>query len=151
MRCLLLEGHRLGIRSLAGVWVRPTGFLHGFTLGLTTQFLGVIGRQLSVGWFVVIAFAAMVSFGAWLIIQRAESASGPSRLILLGLAMLVAALLPAGLALVVFGKPFLGLVIVGTVSSAAVFIASRDGHSAHVSISTDLPATQRMGFGRRGR
>ncbi|WP_428152856.1 hypothetical protein [Brevundimonas sp.] len=127
------------------------GFLHGFTPGLATQFLGVIGKQLSVGWFVVIAFAAMVSFGAWIIIQRAKSTSGPTRLVLLSLAMLVAALLPAGLALVVFGKPFLGLVVVGAVSSAAVFIASRDGHSAHVSISTDLSAAQREGFGQRGR
>ncbi|MNY62776.1 hypothetical protein D3C86_1996540 [compost metagenome] len=68
----------------------------------------------------------------------------------MGAATLVAAVLPSVLALVVFGEPVLGLVIVVAVSGAAVALASRNKGAEELPVSTNLPSSQRMGFGKRG-
>lgn len=128
-----------------------TCLLRGFTPELVEQSLGIIAKQLTLGWFMVLAIAVIVSFGAWLIVQRANSTSGPSRLILLILATLAAGILPAGLALVVFGEPVLGLVVVLAISGTGVFIASRNHVIEEASVSLNLPSSQRMGFGQRDR
>ncbi len=128
-----------------------TCLLRGFTPELVEQSLGIIAKQLTLGWFMVLAIAVIVSFGAWLIVQRANSTSGPSRLILLILATLAAGILPAGLALVVFGEPVLGLVVVLAISGTGVFIASRNHVLEEASVSLNLPSSQRMGFGQRDR
>ncbi|WP_291536545.1 hypothetical protein [Brevundimonas sp.] len=128
-----------------------TCLLRGFTPELVEQSLGIIAKQLTLGWFMVLAIAAIVSFGAWLIVQRANSTSGPSRLILLISATLAAGILPAGLALVVFGEPVLGLVVVLAISGMGVFIASRNHVIEEASVSLNLPSSQRMGFGQRDR
>lgn len=127
-----------------------TGWVHGFTPELFAQALGTIGKLFSFGSFIVVALAAIVSFGAWLIIQPANSASGASRLVLLGSATLVAAFLPSLLALVVFGEPALGLAIVAAASGAVVALASRNKGPETTPVSTDLPASPRIGFGKRG-
>lgn len=130
--------------------VLTTGLLHGFTPELVAQSLEIISKQFSLGWFIVISLAAIVSFGAWLIVQCANSTSGASRLVLLASATLVAATLPSLLALFVFAELALSLVIVGAISGTAVALAARNKGAEALPVSNNFPSSQRMGFGKRG-
>ena len=127
-----------------------SGMKQGFTPELVAQTMSAIGKQFSLGWFMVVALAAIIVFGTWLIVQRANSTSGASRFVLLGLATLVAAILPSMLALVVFPEAILGLVIVVAVSGAAVALASRNKGAEALPVTTNFPPSQRRGFGKRG-
>jgi hypothetical protein len=130
-----------------------TALQMGVTPRLFQQLLQIVGNMLSPGWLAVTVFAAAFSFAGWLVVQRANSASGSGRALLLGAATCLIALLPAGLALIVFNPAFVGLAIVLAVSGGAVLFASTSDEPSPkpvlVQAVATSPLTKRAVFGRR--
>jgi hypothetical protein len=127
-----------------------TGADEGFTPELTATSLRTVGHMLSPGFLIMLAFAAAVSFGAWIMVRRAKRLTMIPRFILLGLSALVVAALPLGLASIAFDRPLIYLVIVLTVSASAVAIAARGSvHPIRPASTSPIPS-HRISFARRG-